>query len=527
MPIVNVDGQDVPFPDTMSQADIEKVLQDYYSERKQSVSDLRASESQDFANMGAGDVAMSAAKNLPSSVYGVAEDTLSAAMNPIQTAETITQLGAGILQNVLPESVVNAVGKDKRSIKVADQVGKMFVDRYGSLDAVKKTIATDPASIAADVATVLGLKSPSLASKADPLAITAKGAEKVASTAGDITSGVLGTTTGAGGQAVREAYTAGREGGQRQQLFRDNLTGAAPLENVLHDAKQNLQALRMDRRKAYQDKMEQVKSDPTVLTFDGVDSALKDAIGRVTFNGQIKDPSAAKAVSNIAKVIGEWKSLDPARFHTPEGMDALKQRIGAEMDKLPFEARNARQAIGDIYGAVRNDIAKQAPVYDEVMKSYSDSTELIREIERSLSLNDRASADTAMRKLQSTMRSNVNTNFGQRQKLLSEIEGKPNLLTPQLAGQALNEWTPRGIQGATSLLTTGTAYGAGGIPTAIGAATISSPRLVGEAANVTGKAAGAITDAMKEATQRFPYITDPRLRIMLYQAEQAKNQEQQ
>jgi hypothetical protein len=383
-----------------------------------------------------------------------------------------------------------------------------------------------------DVATVLGIggvatKSEVLnkaAAMAEPLAVASKVAEKTASTVGKIGSEVLGKATGAGATPIREAFGAGAEGGKRGELFAGSMRGDIPVENVLNDAKANLQQLRIKRNQQYSQMMEGVKSDPTILGFGGIDEAIGSALDRTKFGDKIKDEKAYDAVQNVINIVNDWKESDPARYHTPEGFDALKQRIGAEADKLPFEAKNARTVVNDIYSAVRSDIAKQAPVYDKVMKGYSEATETIREVERALSLNDRASADTALRKLQSTMRSNVNTNFGQREKLLNEIEGLPNQLKPQLAGQALEDWTPRGIQGATMGLTGYGAYSVGGLPAAIATAAASSPRLAGEAAYAAGRGGKAITDLAKAAQQRFPYISDPKLRIMLYQAEQAKQQ---
>ena len=34
--------------------------------------------------------------------------------------------------------------------------------------------------------------------------------------------------------------------------------------------------------------------------------------------------------------IADWKNSDPQIYHTPVGMDALKQRIGDIKDSLPF-----------------------------------------------------------------------------------------------------------------------------------------------------------------------------------------------
>ena len=53
--------------------------------------------------------------------------------------------------------------------------------------------------------------------------------------------------------------------------------------------------------------------------------------------------------------------------------------------------------------------------------SFLDVLDLVNQIQKSLSLNDKASVDTAMRKLQSLTRNNVQTNYGQRVKLAEEL----------------------------------------------------------------------------------------------------------
>ena len=125
-------------------------------------------------------------------------------------------------------------------------------------------------------------------------------------------------------------------------------------------------------------------------------------------------------------------------------MDALKQRIGAILEDIPYNTK-ARNVADDIYHSVKETINTQAPVYSNVMKDYSESAELIREIEKSLSLGKKASVATGLNKLQSLMRNNVNANYGYRQEIANKLmtEGSRNLM-PALAGQSLSSWTPRG-----------------------------------------------------------------------------------
>ena len=238
--------------------------------------------------------------------------------------------------------------------------------------------------------------------------------------------------------------------------------------------------------------MTNIKADKSILDMSGIEKALDDSFGIASFKGQIKNESAANALGKINKEIANWKGLDPAEFHTPEGLDALKQKIGGIVEEIPFEQKTARLAADKVYNSIKSEITKQAPEYAKVMSEYSNASDTIKEIEKALSLGPKgkAAADTSMRKLQSLMRNNANTNYGYRTNLAKTLEqaGGQELM-PALAGQAVNEWMPRGIQRATAG-SGGLALAAtGNIPAAVGMGLASSPRLVGEASHGAGQLA--------------------------------------
>ena len=95
--------------------------------------------------------------NFPESGANVLGSIWEAVKSPIDTATALIDLGAGALQAALPESFVKMIGEDPRSRELAAQVGKFYVDRYGSVENAKQAIAKDPAGVAADVATILGV----------------------------------------------------------------------------------------------------------------------------------------------------------------------------------------------------------------------------------------------------------------------------------------------------------------------------------------------------------------------------------
>lgn len=477
--------------------------------------------------MTAGEVATGAITNFPSSFKNLIGNIVEAVTSPVETAKSILDVGAGALQNVLPEKLVQAVGEDKRSRDMARKVGEFYAERYGTGEGLKQAIATDPAGVLADLSTVLtggatvapravAVPLSKVASMVDPLALAAKGTQATLSAAGRAAAPVLGVQTGVGTEPFRQAFRAGREGGETSQAFRANISGTTAMTDVLDAAKANLDALRTERSNQYRSGMTNISKDKSVLSFDGIDNALKQAETRTKYKNQIKDQAAFDALTDAKSVVDEWKKLDPNDYHTPEGFDALKQSIGAVLERFDPKT-NSYNTINQVYNSVKSEIIKQAPVYSNTMREYTQATEQIREVERALSLGNKASADTAMRKLQSLMRDNVQTNYGQRVQLAKELEkvGGRELM-PSLAGQALSDIAPRGLQRATALPTGGLAYLIGGAPAAGVSLATSSPRLMGEAAY----GAGLVARGAGEVERRLPFAVNPQLYNLLYQSGQ-------
>jgi hypothetical protein len=287
-----------------------------------------------------------------------------------------------------------------------------------------------------------------------------------------------------------------------------NVRGEVPVTDVLDRAKQGLQAMSAAKAAEYRSGMLPIKGDQTVLNLGGIDQALSDAVSVTTFKGQVKNEAAAGAVAKMRAAVDEWKALDPNQFHTPEGLDALKQKLGGVLESIPFEEKTARLAAGKVYNAAKSSIEQQAPTYAKVMKDYSEASQLISEIERTLSLKPNASVDTAMRKLQSLMRNNVQTNYSGRTSLAKELEQKGGVdLMPSLAGQAMNSLTPRSLSGQMG----GTAAALMSMqnPLMLAALPFQSPRVVGTAAYGLGRAVGGVSsgaNALQQALSKNPQL---------------------
>lgn len=461
------------------------------------------------------------AKNVPHSAAEFAKNTAQPFLHPIDTASSLKDLGLGLLEK-------NGIVPGNEHEKYADAVGKFFVDRYGSVDAAKESFKKDPVGVAGDLSmlltggeTALG-RLPGLAGETaraagaagrviDPLAAAAPVAQTAANVVGRGAGELAGVFTGAGYQPLREAARSGFEGGAGAEAFRANMRGQAPLEDAVTDARKALDQLRTERGNAYRQSMSKtgaVGADTTVLDFGKIDNAVMKANGIQTYNGrygtgptQVLSPKTEGIRTEMTDAIDHWKRLDPAEFHSPEGIDALKKQLGDIRDATQYGTPE-RVAADKIYNAVRQTIVDQVPEYAKVMKGYEQASKQIKEIETTLSLKPNANIDTSLRKLQSTLRDNVNTSFGRRGELANFLvnAGAPHLME-RLAGQALHSWAPRGLAriAAMESLPAAALGLTHGVPAAAAAAALTlpmtSPRLMGELVHGVSRAARQFSPA--------------------------------
>jgi hypothetical protein len=120
----------------------------------------------------AAEVPGAALENLPASAQrfasGVVGGLQQLATSPVETVSGLVggalDIGAGALQNVLPQNVVDVINKfdfdpnsAKRAVEMANRAGGVIAKRYGSYENVKRTLAEDPVGAAADLSTLLGV----------------------------------------------------------------------------------------------------------------------------------------------------------------------------------------------------------------------------------------------------------------------------------------------------------------------------------------------------------------------------------
>ena len=462
------------------------------------------------------DVAVQAYANAPQSALNFAKGLYESITNPKQTLSSISDLMQAGLSKVIPESMIdpNAQPAISRGKVAGEAMAEHFKERYGSAEGFKEALSQDPVGVASDISTVLSMGSGGVGAYAKlaelgttattaKIASGARAVEKgletaakytnpltaVTATAGLVGKPVLGLSTGTGSENIANAAKSGFQG---DKSFVENLRGEVPMSKALDDAKHNLSVMRQNRNNAYRSGMVDISNDKNILSFDDIDKAVAKAKKEVVRGTIVKDEKAFEHLNKIEEKIKEFKDASPDTYHTPEGLDDLKQAIGNINQTLPFELTNANRVASDIYNSVKGTIVKQAPKYSEVMKDYAESSDQLSQIERGLSLGQRASVDTALRKLQSLTRNNVNTNYGNRLDLAKQLEaegGRPFINA--LSGQALSSPTARGLAGGVEGMT---ALGAFANPYTLAAIPFQTPRLVGEGLYAGGRAAKGLSN---------------------------------
>lgn len=345
-----------------------------------------------------------------------------------------------------------------------------------------------------------------------------KGIDLAGKAAGFVGSHALGLTTGQGSRPIQEAYAAGKSGGTAGQTFQANATGTANPAALVDTAERAVGQLAKERSNAYIAGMAGVKADSTVLDFKPIQEALGSQRDLGMFGDKSIKPSATRVWNKIDSVVTDWQNSNPEKYHTPAGLDALKQTINdLQYDEgLTGAAKPGSPGaiiIKNVRDAISKTIKDQAPDYAKAMKDYSEASDQLAEIKSTLSLNTTASTDTALRKLTSLMRNNVNTNYGQRASLGELLDAKSGgELMPAIAGQSLKSWTPQGL---ARVLAGGEATAAimhpPAIPAIAAAMAAGSPRLVGQAAYGAGalarggkQIAGALGNATNISSAAVP-----------------------
>lgn len=473
----------------------------------------RLAEGQEESARAWSDVPGEALRNALPSAGQLVSDTVQPILHPVETAKAVGRLAGGVAAKM-------GIGDFDQS--TADAVGQAIVDRYGSEEAIKKTMATDPAGLLSDIAGILtggsglAIKAPGTVGKiartvgkvgewVDPITGTLKVGGAATRFAGHTASEVAALTTSSSADAIKAMQNAGREGNSaalRQLRDKD------PITDINDELAAGKDALLRDRRNTYQSDMAPVNASTQQLNWKNVRSALDSADAETHYRGVTTDNDSAAALEDVRNLLNEFEG---SGLNTPEAFDRFKVSLNARRQAAP-EGSHQRGLIDRVAQAAGDEIkaSNVGPDYNTAQRGYQSRSQAIDEAFKVLSLGDRASNDSQIRKALSILRSGVATNFGGRRAAADPILRRQKNLEGMLAGRIMSGWTPTGIYRALAGGTLAAGTGAAAalwnpvLAPAVGVGIgMSSPRLVGETAYKVGQARN-IVDTATGATVLSP-----------------------
>lgn len=458
-----------------------------------------------------------AAYNLPSSAINLIGSTVSAIANPIDTAKGLYELGpSGIAQ--------------------------FYKDRYGSIAAGVETFKKDPAGVFADLSTVATLgggvaaRAPGMAGQlaatatkvgavTDPLTLTLRAAGKTKPAFKAAGQGLkkgsasfVGATTGAGQRSIEAAGAAGMKGGTASTDFTNQLRNKTPT-NAVDKAKSAFFNIIQNRSLEFAKDMAPIYADRTILSktnkagriiFPKVDTAIREARKEGTHvppypgrPGVTFLTSEAKVIDDIEGIVNKWRDRGQA-YHTMGGFNDMKREVAEFVTKFD-KGTTERRAADKIYNSIKKSVIDISPnAYKGALKQYDEASDLVRELEKTFRLSDKATEDSALRALQSTLRDNAHTTYGVRAKLLEVLQknGAGNLVE-ELAGHSLRAGLRPGMGFQLAAPTLLASVGAGVLSSkALIALALYSPRVMGEISHGLGKVAGATKRGVRQGIVR-------------------------
>ena len=365
------------------------------------------------------------------------------------------------------------------------------------------------------------------------LPVGLRGAGKLVKGFGGVAAAGLGKTTGAGVEAIKETFKnpnvikfareAGRDGGalslQRQALEDSQAGLQSIIEKRGKEYRAELEKITTGKLPIDKQKMSEIINKARTKAVELMDSyginTVVDDAGKpidIGFDGSTITQNK-EIVKKALKDVIFWQD------NTPAGLDVLKKRLSQFKNDIPAsETGGARNFIQQLQDTVKNGLNKNVPGYEKMTKKYAQASDLIDDIRDTLSLNDGARQETAVKKLQSAFRDN-NDLRKEFVDMLTKESGQD--IMGKIAGAQMSPTMSKGLSGA--ILPGSIAAGVGmlrpeTVPLVATYIAASSPRLMAELTSILG----IVTQEMIKAN-KFSEPIRNRLVVLLSKTLNKKN----
>ena len=462
-----------------------------------------------------------ALKNALPSLGKTAENIGTALLHPLDSAESAVRGLAGGLDLFLkamdlhPSKLYRHPEEYQKDVAVARSLLHHLSGRYGSEKAIKNTLATDPAGALLDASALLSPASglirkaglPGAAEMAAkvtqaPVALATKGVKAAGKMAGKGVAQILGKTTGAGPEAVAESV-AGRPGFVRQMRG-----DASEEEDLANEAVRRLGQLKGERSAKYDEALKGLGNDPLStepMARNYVEVMKK--MGVKAPGGKTLDFSKSSLGfdEGLPKLQSAHTLFRDAWMKKNIGLQeavVLKHQVGNLLDSTTPGSR-AHMVLTKLVKGI-DVVLRQHPGYRKMNLSYHAQDRVIDQLEKAFSLKSgkRMNVQTILTKMHTHSKRKNEFSRALMDKLdpTGDLQARMRgmMMKPAFRHGMTGTWgtgilTGEGVLGGAGL------YGHSAALPGIGLAALglTSPRLVGEAGNLLGKAgrgAGVLAD---------------------------------
>lgn len=413
--------------------------------------------------------------NIPSSAAQFGKDLIQPILHPLDTAESMAQLFFGLGDK--------ATGMQSPGVnpQVVDAVGQFMKERY--IDSPRESFIQDPVGMGSDVLGLLAgggalaAKVPGqvgrygalinrAANIADPINIVGKagGSAKRAIQKG--ATELIGETTGVGGGAAERAIN-------RSDDFKTGLKGEKTAKEVVDDAKSLMHQLSEKKRQSYLTNMENAEGFANTADLSNIQRSLRESFDNFGVSGRIGDDGSLflergrntkldkagiSELNNIYDEIAGWQKRVGDNV-TYKDLDNLKGLL----DKTYSENSDVRAFVAKVRKSISNELNANVDGYASAMSEYQKYLDIEHDL-KALSLTDKASTDTTLKKLSSTFRKNFEGRT-EAIKAAQEVGLDFDKVMDTVAGMQMSPLLARGLMGKMSITSgiAGTAAGIAGI----------------------------------------------------------------
>lgn len=445
------------------------------------------------------DVAGRALSNAPRSAWNAIKGVGEAVYNYEDTASALNQLGKGLYSKAK-----GALGfeRNPEAEAMADAIGSMYADRYGSMAGFKEALAEDPFSVGLDVASVapvVGIAGKAaglgklasgiekVAALGDPINLAAKGAglgaKAVLTPAKGVARYAQGVASGVPQSVLKIAEEAGRTANPEQRaVFKTFAMGKGDHRDIAKAAMDAVEELRAATSADY------VARKSALTTQELPLGEVKNAITKVEQslgpNAAALFPEANAALKEMKNRVSLVEASPNAADRSAVGLDLLKRSLADISESMRGSGHYG--ALAEVPRSVRNTISSFDSGYADMMDRWQKWRNELLDFQRTLGTTDKAAESARLAKLLSTAKKE------DRMSLLKELASKTQagqMLPYMIAGATVENLAPPYLQGfglaGLGSVAMGGLHGAG-------AAAMGSPRLAGMTQYGLGRLEGAI-----------------------------------